>query len=861
MLRITKKQSHTLLAIGLAVILLSAIPMGIYHIIRSRSQANAYSSYMNGFEAGNIMSDYVMGNSGSMSEADIWNFLHSKNPCNDRNLSKARDGYHYNIRDGHFVCMADESFNGQSTSRIIWQAGQDYGINPQLLIILLEKEQRLVTDTFPSNAEYDHATGFNCPDDGKGCRPEYAGFIKQVRSAAAFFREVLDGGWSNYPAYTWVDLPYQENAPWCGTRRTYIENRATSALYRYTPYTPNQAAIDSAPGTGDACSAYGNRNLYYMFNRWFGYSPRFYIQKSNIIIPDGIYQLESSNNKYLDIAGRSTSDGGNVWLWDRSVNGSQDWQISQVVNGDGSYSYTLKNVRSGKYLDAAYPGIYDGNNVQIWSQASDSCTQKWNILTNADGYKLISTCSGKALDVTNGVIKAGANVQLWGDNGTTAQRWHFISQTGSSVSEGVYRLKTTRARYLDIANIGTINGSNVQIWDQGNLGSQEWIVARRPDGFYTLQNPHSGKYLEVSNSGTSNGSNVQIWDRADVCAQRWSIVNSGNGYKLLSSCSNKALDISSGNDKDGSNVQIWDDNGTDAQNWTLLSANLDIANGTYRLYSSSGKYLYIARSDVRNGSNVQIWDASYTGGQAWTISKTGDGFYTLQNPHSGKYLEVSNSGTSNGSNVQIWDRADVCAQRWSIVNSGNGYKLLSSCSNKALDISNNGSANGTNVQIWNSAMTPAQEWFMKKVNVAQISNGVYRVQSSNNKFLDVAGLSTNNGATVWLWDDASGGSQKWQISSIDNQSSLYMLKNVRSGKYLDAAYPGIYDGNNVQIWSQASDSCTQKWNMEQQDGATILASSCSQKVLDVRNGVFSNGSRAQLWFNNNTRAQRWIITP
>ena len=58
------------------------------------------------FNAGNIMSDFVMTNKSSMSETQIQAFLLSKNSCNDTNISKAAAYPHlqYNIKNGKFVC-------------------------------------------------------------------------------------------------------------------------------------------------------------------------------------------------------------------------------------------------------------------------------------------------------------------------------------------------------------------------------------------------------------------------------------------------------------------------------------------------------------------------------------------------------------------------------------------------------------------------------------------------------------------------------------------------------------------------------------------------------------------------------------
>ena len=224
------------------------------------------------FNAGNIMSDYVMSNKNSMTEAQIQQFLTNKNPCNDRNISKASQypNMKYNIKDGKFVCLSNEVFNGETAAKIIWQAGQDYNINPQVLIVLLQKEQGLVTDTWPNhNIQYRSATGYGCPDNAP-CEEKYYGFKNQVRNAANFFRAHLDNrsGWSK------PHVPGGQNVKWspaaCGAGWVNIENRATSGLYSYTPYQPNRAALNAGYGNGDGCSAYGNRNFWAYFNDWFG---------------------------------------------------------------------------------------------------------------------------------------------------------------------------------------------------------------------------------------------------------------------------------------------------------------------------------------------------------------------------------------------------------------------------------------------------------------------------------------------------------------------------------------------------------------------------------------------------------------
>ena len=56
----------------------------------------------------------------------------------------------------------------------------------------------------------------------------------------------------------------------CGASTFQLKSQATAALYYYTPYAPNAAAMKNLYGMGDSCSAYGNRNFWRFYTDWFG---------------------------------------------------------------------------------------------------------------------------------------------------------------------------------------------------------------------------------------------------------------------------------------------------------------------------------------------------------------------------------------------------------------------------------------------------------------------------------------------------------------------------------------------------------------------------------------------------------------
>ncbi|MFP3589493.1 hypothetical protein SCB29_38725, partial [Paraburkholderia sp. SIMBA_055] len=73
-------------------------------------------------------------------------------------------------------------------------------------------------------------------------------------------RYSIDPTFNWYPVGKESRVKYHPNSA-CGTTGVTIQNKATAALYYYTPYVPNKAALAAGYGTGDSCSSYGNRNF------------------------------------------------------------------------------------------------------------------------------------------------------------------------------------------------------------------------------------------------------------------------------------------------------------------------------------------------------------------------------------------------------------------------------------------------------------------------------------------------------------------------------------------------------------------------------------------------------------------------
>ncbi|MFC8681043.1 LGFP repeat-containing protein [Microbacterium ureisolvens] len=228
-----------------------------------------------GFAAGNIISDEVFFADDTMSAGDIQAFLNERVPVCQAGYRCLKDfAQSTSTRAADLMCRSTYQGSARQTAaEIIYHVARACGINPQVILATLQKEQGLVTHTWPSEWRYTIAMGQGCPDTA-ACDTRYYGFFNQVYGAAWQFKRYANPpGTSNFftwyaPGKTWNILYNPDRA--CGSSPVFVANQATANLYYYTPYQPNAAALAAGYGTGNGCSAYGNRNFYNYFTDWFG---------------------------------------------------------------------------------------------------------------------------------------------------------------------------------------------------------------------------------------------------------------------------------------------------------------------------------------------------------------------------------------------------------------------------------------------------------------------------------------------------------------------------------------------------------------------------------------------------------------
>ena len=171
----------------------------------------------------------------------------------------------------------------QRASDIIYDAAVAAAINPKYLLVLLQKEQSLVSDSTPSEGQLFWATGYGACDSRDKNDPAVkakGGFVNQVKAGAAritttYFPQIdANGhylGWGPGIAKT-INCISSDQKFFATNKPVTItpQNKATAAMYIYTPHLN------------------GNYNVWRLWNSWF-----------RNLFPDGVILSVKGASYYL----------------------------------------------------------------------------------------------------------------------------------------------------------------------------------------------------------------------------------------------------------------------------------------------------------------------------------------------------------------------------------------------------------------------------------------------------------------------------------------------------------------------------------------------------------------------------------
>lgn len=492
------------------------------------AQASALSG--SEFQAGRIMDDGVFFNSSSIDTGGIQAFLNSKVPVCDTNGTQPRGGTTraaYGTSQGYpppYTCLKDytqdtpskggeaglcNNYSGgiKTAAAIINDVAKACGISPKVLIVLLEKEQSLVTDDWPWSIQYRSATGYGCPDTAP-CDAEYYGFFNQVYNAARQFRRYQRDSTSfNYRAGRTNYIQYNPNAA-CGGSNIFVQNQTTAGLYNYTPYQPNGAALANLYGSGDGCSAYGNRNFWRLYSDWFG----------GVFGPTKIVEHPASvswGTGRIDVFARGADNGIYQKWYDTSVG----WQPWHKLEGTLGSAPTVASWGSGR-LDI-FSATANGDLQHLWY--GEGTWGTWDNLGKPAPNVSVASPPG-AISWGDGridVFVRGSDGELWQKwYDTTAGGWQAWTKIGGVLSSAP-TLTSWEPGRLDLFSTGPAGDLQHHWFDASVGGWQSWE---------SLGKASNGQPLSSGPGGMSWGmGRIDVFARGSdgVLWQKWFDGNHG----------------------------------------------------------------------------------------------------------------------------------------------------------------------------------------------------------------------------------------------------------------------------------------------------------------------------------------------
>ena len=437
---------------------------------------------------------------------------------------------------------------------------------------------------------------------------------------------------------------------------------------------------------------------------------------------------------------------------------TQQWYVTE--NGDGTYTFTLRDVPTltmgrqwSKNSGSYYAAMVNGHSEDT----------KYNYEYDPVTWNLIEVVQAP-LDGKDGSNKRNTSVTLKTESSSLYQRWTFAA-----------------------AGAAELDGVNMP--------------------YYTVKNVGSGMMLAITNGNAKRGANVIQWQMDDNQDKFWFVTTEADGYCTLVPYLNHnlRLDAESVGKTDGTNVQLYTKNGNDNQKWKLTDAStIDFIDG--RVFYLSPKHtgsdmvLDLVGNGNSNGTKVQIYEKKETEIQRWKFEKVGTdylsgkkcNYYTIKSVYAtGKALDNSGS-TANGARPHLWDySATNTHQKWYVEDAGEGYYFIipREDTTKYLGVQSANTGNNSVVELWDSN-GDNRKWKLTET-IAPETLGTYSLLPKHAPGMHVGPASSNsdNGTKLIIWEyNESSNYARWTFVKMgtDSGGAYYKIVNMANGKVIDA---------------------------------------------------------------------------
>jgi len=388
------------------------------------------------FDANNLISDGAFVDINAMDAGAIQRFLQNKNSYLKDFSENGRTAAQIIYDAAHGKYDAAGTYNGivinESTGTV----------NPEVILVTLQKEQSLITKTTRDDNALRKAMGYACPDSGS-CNPSYSGFSKQVENGAWQLRYNYERAQGRgFDGYQVGDNMCFDD--WNGEHCVTIANRATASLYRYTPHVYN-----------------GNYNFWNLYNSWF-IQRDFYAE---LVSQSAYPTLNRGDSASLTVSFKNT--GTQTWnktgtnmvklALDRYWAGHTAWQgsgwisenriaylneTSVVPGNNGSFTFNIHCPSDMSFGEHRFYVRLVVDGVEWFDNPNTNGAVWWKIFVPGPSASYV----GQSSNVT---MLPGDTANMWVSFRNTGIIWRQGSPNPTRLAVDKYRNEATIKRFYD----------------------------------------------------------------------------------------------------------------------------------------------------------------------------------------------------------------------------------------------------------------------------------------------------------------------------------------------------------------------------------------------------------------------------
>ena len=290
-------------------------------------------------------------------------------------------------------------------------------------------------------------------------------------------------------------------------------------------------------------------------------------------------------------------------------------------------------------------------------------------------------------------------------------------------------------------------------------------------------------------------------------------------------------------------------------------------------------------ANAANESNIQLYSKNNTLAQQWKILKynamqeladqnqgvISDGEYRIKSAVNSKYvMDVQWASKDNGANIWTYENNGTAAQIWEICHDDNHYVILKNKeSGKTLSVKDNSAKNYVNIEQREFKDEKSQKW----IAVKQTNDKTTFISALNENYcIDLESANATNESNIQLYSKNGTAAQQWGVEKADpvfekaeeNKNTVangeYRIKSAVNPKYaIDVRWASSDDGANIQLYEE-NGTFAQSWIISHDiDNFVILKNKSSGKVLSVKDSFLKNETNIeQRSYKEDDRAQKWI---